>query len=100
MKKSEESLWLDMDREQKSRWEEWEKETLKLAEAFKEVASDTFKFAPKTNKMRKQEKYKTALIDRMMVRIPLHLHNRLEARMFEENKTKSKVIREALEKAL
>jgi metal-responsive CopG/Arc/MetJ family transcriptional regulator len=50
--------------------------------------------------MRKQEKYKTALIDRMMVRIPLHLHNRLESRMFEENKTRSKVIREALEKAL
>lgn len=88
MKKSEQGLW-----------RESEESNLKLAEAFSH-ASKAFKFATKTNKMKRQDKYKTALIDRMMVRIPLHLHNRLEARMFEENKTKSKVIREALEKAL
>jgi hypothetical protein len=89
-----------MDREEKIRWQEWEKETLKLAEAFKEVASDTFKFAPKTMKMNQLEKLKKRNVDDIRVRIPMHLHNRIEEKVVTENKTRSKVIREALERAL
>jgi len=89
-----------MDREEKIRWQEWEKETLKLAEAFSKVASDTFKFAPKTMKMNQLEKLKKRNVDDIRVRIPMHLHNRIEEKVVTENKTRSKVIREALERAL
>lgn len=49
--------------------------------------------------MKDLEKAKKMKVDDIRVRLPLHLSNQIWSRVYAEGKDRSKVVREALEKA-